>query len=136
MPETPPPSAESLHALLDRYLRCPSEPLRGELNAALTAFQTAWIHARAGQDAPTAPPPTPAAPKRAPAKPKFPIAAADLAVLEKMAEGWVPTAAEVPRWVWFENRELVTMEPNPAGSGPEVMRLAPAGWAALGRPPG
>ncbi|WP_454018141.1 hypothetical protein [Azospirillum sp. Marseille-Q6669] len=136
MPATLLPSAEALHALLDRYLRCPSEPLRGELNEALTAFQTAWIPARAGQDAPAAPQPAPAAPNRAPAKPKFPIAAADLAVLERMAEGWVPTAAEVPRWVWFENRELVTMEPNPAGSGPEVMRLAPAGWAALGRQPG
>lgn len=135
MPETPLPTADSLHALLDRYLRCPSEPLRGELNAALTAFQTAWIHAHAGQNAPPPSPPA-AAPNRIPPKPRFPISAADLAVLERMAEGWVPTAAEVPRWVWFENRELVTMEPNPAGSGPEVMRLAPAGWAVLGRQPG
>ncbi len=136
MPETPTPTAESLHALLDRYLRCPSEPLRAGLEQALSAYQTGWIHARAGQDAPPAHPPAAASTGRVPPKPKFPIAAADLAVLERMAGGWVPTAAEVPRWAWFENRELVTMEPNPAGSGPEVLRLTPAGWAALGRQPG
>ena len=136
MAESPSPTAESLHALLDRYLRCPAEPLRAELDQALGAWQTGWIQARAGEHALPATPPAAAPASRTPSKPKFPIAAADLAVLERMADGWAPTAAEVPRWVWFENRELVTMEPNPAGSGPEVMRLAPAGWAALGRRPG
>ncbi|MBP2310950.1 hypothetical protein [Azospirillum soli] len=126
------PTAASLRALLDTYLRCPTEPARGELDQALCAYQTDWICARAGADAP--PPKDPAA-KPAQARPKFPIAAADLDVLKRMADGWEPTTADVPRWAWFENRELVTLEPNPAGSGPEVMRLAPNGWAAVGRTP-
>ena len=130
--------SESLRTLLDAYLRCPTEPARVELEHALRAYQTDWIRARAGADAPPAAKPTAAEPaKAAPKKPKFPIAAADLEVLARMADGWVPTIAEVPRWAWFENRELVTLEPNPAGSGPEMMRLSPMGWAAVGKaPPG
>ncbi|MBP2290916.1 hypothetical protein [Azospirillum rugosum] len=128
--------AEPLRTLLDVYLRCPTEPARVELEQALRAYQTDWIRVRAGADAPPATKPAADAPaKAAPKKPKFPIAAADLEVLARMADGWVPTIAEVPRWAWFENRELVTLEPNPAGSGPEVMRLSPTGWAAVGRVP-
>lgn len=126
------PTAASLRTLLDSYLRCPTEPARAELDQALRAYQTDWIRARAGADAP--PLKDPAA-RPAQARPKFPIAAADLDVLTRMADGWEPTTADVPRWAWFENRELVTLEPNPAGSGPEVMRLAPNGWAAVGRTP-
>ena len=130
--------SESLRTLLDGFLRCPTEPARVELEQALRAYQTDWIRARAGADAPPAAKPAAAEPaKAALKKPKFPIAAADLEVLARMADGWVPAIAEVPRWAWFENRELVTLEPNPAGSGPEVMRLSPMGWAAVGRtPPG
>lgn len=140
MPEPTKPAAEStmepLRALLDRYLRCPTEPARAELEQALRAYQTEWIRARAGADAPPAAKPEASAPaKPVPPKPKFPIAAADLEVLKRMADGWTPTTAEVPRWAWFENRELVTLEPNPAGDGPEIMRLSPAGWAAIGRAP-
>jgi len=124
--------ADALRALLDTYLRCPVEPVRAELEQALRAYQTDWIRARAGADAPPVKEPSA---KSTPPKPKFPIAASDLDVLKRMADGWEPTTADVPRWAWFENRELVTLEPNPAGSGPEVMRLAPNGWAAVGRSP-
>ncbi|MBP2231968.1 hypothetical protein J2847_005293 [Azospirillum agricola] len=127
---------DTLRALLDTYLRCPVEAARAELDSALGAYQTDWIRARAGADAPplpaAGPPARPAAPR-----PKFPIAAADLDVLRRLADGWAGTTAEVSRWAWFENRELVTLEPNPAGEGPETLRLTPAGWAAAGRtPPG
>ncbi len=123
------PSADDLRALLETYLRCPAEPLRADLDQRLRAYQTDWIRARAGADAP------PAAGKAATPRARFPIAAADLEVLRRMAEGWVPTTAEVPRWAWFENRELVVLEPAPSGGGPEVMRLTPGGWAAIGRTP-
>lgn len=123
--------ADALRALLDTYLRCPVEPVRAELEQGLRTYQTDWIRARAGSDAPPAKEPA----RTSPAKPKFPIAAADLDVLKRMADGWVPTTADVPRWAWFENRELVTLEPNPAGSGPEIMTLAPAGWTVIGRAP-
>ncbi|AWK88030.1 hypothetical protein DEW08_14480 [Azospirillum thermophilum] len=123
---------ETLHHLLDSYLRCPTEGARMDLEQALRSYQTDWIRARAGSDAPAA---EPARGARPAAKPKFPIAAADLEVLRRMADGWTPTIGEVTRWAWFENRELVELQPNPEGSGPEVMRLAPAGWAAVGRTP-
>lgn len=125
---------EALRALLETYLRCPVEEARTGLEQALRAYQTDWIRARAGADAP--PPPAPAASVRPPvAKPKFPIAAADLEVLKRLADGWAASTAEVARWAWFENRELVTLEPSPAGDGPELLRLTPAGWAAAGRTP-
>ncbi|WP_376965637.1 hypothetical protein ABNQ39_29525 [Azospirillum sp. A26] len=130
-------ATNTLHALLDAYLRCPVEAARTELEQALRGYQTDWIRARAGADAPPQPvaaTPTPAA-KPAVAKPRFPIAAADLDVLKRLADGWTGTTADVTRWAWFENRELVTLDPNPAGEGPEVLRLTPLGWAAIGRMP-
>ncbi|MGF7174205.1 hypothetical protein [Azospirillum doebereinerae] len=127
---------DALRALLDSYLRCPAEPARAELEQALRGYQTDWIRAHAGADAPPLPVPA-AASARPPARPKFPIASADLEVLKRLAEGWAGSTAEVSRWAWFENRELVTLEPNPAGSGPELLRLTPSGWLAAGRtPPG
>lgn len=137
-PHTAHPGADALRALLDRFLSCPVDQLRAEIDAGLRAYQTGWIQARAGVDAaapmPSAAPADSAAGRVAPAKPKFPIPAADLEVLARMADGWTPTTAEVGRWVWLENRELVLLEPNPDG-GPEIMRLAAAGWAAIGRTP-
>ncbi|MGA1858394.1 hypothetical protein VH569_20600 [Azospirillum sp. 11R-A] len=130
-------ATNTLHALLDAYLRCPVEAARTELEQALRGYQTDWIRARAGADAPPLPvaaAPAPAA-KPAVAKPRFPIAAADLEVLKRLADGWTGTTAEVSRWAWFENRELVALDPNPAGEGPEVLRLTPLGWAAIGRRP-
>ena len=128
---------DALRALLDSYLRCPVDGARSELEQALRGYQTDWIRARAGADAPPLPAPAQAAPARPVARPKFPIMAADLDVLKRLADGWAGTTAEVARWAWFENRELVTLEPNPAGAGPEILRLAPTGWAMLGRvPPG
>lgn len=128
-----------LQALLDACLACPTGPALKELQDALAEYQTGWIRERAGVVAPA---PTPAAaerpaapPKAALPKPKFPIAAADLDILRRIADGWAPTTAEVSRWAWFENRELVTLEADPAGQGPEVLRLAPLGWAAVGRTP-
>ena len=73
--------------------------------------------------------------KPAVSKPRFPIASADLEVLKRLADGWPGTTAEVARWAWFENRELVALETNPAGEGPEMLRLTPLGWAAIGRLP-
>ncbi|ALG75084.1 hypothetical protein VY88_26515 [Azospirillum thiophilum] len=138
----------TLHALLDAYLRCPAEAARTELEQALRSYQTDWIRARAGDDAPPLPAaaatlaPVPAASAARPAvpKPRFPIASADLEVLKRLADGWPGTTAEVARWAWFENRELVTLAPGPAGpdtsgGGPELLRLTPLGWAALGRLP-
>ncbi len=122
-----------LRALLDTYLRCPVDAARTELEQALRLYQTEWIRARAGADAP-APQPLPARPTVA--RPKFPIASADLDVLRRLAEGWAGTTAEVSRWAWFENRELVTLEPNPTEGGAELLRLTPSGWAATGRAPG
>lgn len=130
---TTPATPDALRALLDSYLRCPLEQARAELEQATRAYQADWIRARAGADAP--PLPAPSAPARPAARPKFPIAAADVATLQKLADGWTATTADVSRWAWFEDRELVTLEPNPAGSGPELLRLTPAGWAAAGRVP-
>ncbi|WP_448189850.1 hypothetical protein [Azospirillum sp. sgz301742] len=121
----------ALRALLETYLRCPVQPVLAELEQALRAYQTEWIRARAGGDAPPLAEPAPA-PR---AKAKFKVDGAERAVLERLAEGWVPTTAEVPRWAWLEDRELVTLEPNPAGSGPEVLRIADEGWRVLGRNP-
>lgn len=130
---TTPATPDALRALLESYLRCPLEQARAELEQATRAYQTDWIRARADGDAPplAAPPPAP----RPAVRPKFPIAAADVTVLQKLADGWTATTAEVSRWAWFEDRELVTLEPNPAGSGPELLRLTPSGWAAAGRVP-
>ncbi len=135
----------TLHALLDAYLRCPAEAARTELEQAVRSYQTDWIRARAGDDAPPLPAaaatqaqaPVPAAPAARPAvpKPRFPIASADLEVLKRLADGWPGTTAEVARWAWFENRELVTLAPDTPGSGPELLHLTPLGWAALGRLP-
>lgn len=131
----------NLHAQLDAYLACPTASALEELRTALTAYQTEWIRGHAGVSAAAAPSPAaepaPVPRPAAVAKPRFPIAAADLEVLGRIADGWAATTADVPRWAWFENRELVTLEPDPAGAGPELLRLAPLGWAAVGRtPPG
>ena len=126
----------TLHALLDAYLRCPVDAARSELEQALRSYQTDWIRAHAGVEAPSLPAAAPApAAKPAVSKPRFPIASADLEVLKRLADGWPGTTAEVARWAWFENRELVALETNPAGEGPEILRLAPLGWAAIGRIP-
>lgn len=126
-------SHDALRALLDTYARCPTQPTLTELHQALAAYQTDWIRVRAGEE--VAPPPPAPVKAAASIKPKFPVGAAERAVLEKLADGWTATTADVPRWVWFEDRELVTLAPNPTGEGPEVLRLAPEGWRAIGRPP-
>ncbi|HYD63975.1 hypothetical protein [Azospirillum sp.] len=130
------PSADpkvALRALLETYLRCPVQPVLSDLEQGLRAYQTEWIRARAGADAPPAANPAKAGVPKA----KFKVDGADRTVLERMADGWVPTTAEVPRWAWFEDRELVALDPNPAGSGPEILRLLPEGWRSIGRtPPG
>lgn len=134
---TTPATPDALRALLESYLRCPLEEARAALEQATRAYQTDWIRARAGADAPPPAPPlsAPPAPARPAARPKFPIAAADVTTLQKLADGWAASTADVSRWAWFEDRELVTLEPNPAGSGPELLRLTPAGWAAAERVP-
>lgn len=122
---------EALRALLETYLRCPVQPVLANLEQGLRAYQTEWIRARAGADAPAL-----AAPAKAGVpKAKFKVDGADRTVLERMADGWVPTMAEVPRWAWLEDRELVVLEPNPAGAGPEILRLLPEGWHSIGRTP-
>ena len=124
---------DALRALLETYLRCPVQPVLTELEQGLRAYQTEWIRARAGGDAPPLADPAKAAIPKA----KFKVDGPDRAVLERIAGGWVPTTADVPRWAWLEDRELVKLEPNPAGSGPEVLRIADEGWRAIGRnPPG
>lgn len=136
---TQPDPQDALRALLETYLRCPVQPVLAELQQGLAAYQTAWIQARAGaggdavavkDTAPAAKPPAAPVPK-----PKFPVGAAEREILEKLAGGWAATTADVTRWVWFEDRELVTLVSNPAGQGPDVLRLAPEGWRAIGRHP-
>lgn len=129
MPDPDPKDA--LRALLETYLRCPVQPVLAELEQGLRAYQTEWIRARAGADAP----PVVAPGKAGLPKARFKVDAGDRAVLERMAEGWVPTTAEVPRWAWFETRELVRLEPNPAGTGPETLHLTEEGWRTVGRQP-
>lgn len=121
----------SLRTLLDRYVDCPTASALEELEQALRAYQTAWIRSRAGVDAP---PPDVAA-KAAPTKPRFKVSDADRAVLERLADGWAPTMAEVPRWAWFEDRELVQLVPDPADPGRQILRLTEDGWRTIGRPP-
>lgn len=129
---TPADPKDALRALLETYLRCPVQPVLSELEQGLRAYQTDWIRTRAGSDAPAVAPEKAGVPKA-----KFKVDGTDRTVLERMADGWVPTTAEVPRWAWFEDRELVALEPNPAGSGPEILRLLPEGWRSIGRvPPG
>lgn len=131
-PATPQKQASTpadLKSLLDRYLGCPDDDLRGELERALAAYQTGWIRERAGVPALSSTEEVKAAPR--PKSPKFPISAADLDTLRRISNGWVPTTAEVPRWAWLENRELVTLEPNPTGDGSEILVLAPNGQAAI-----
>ncbi len=121
----------TVQALLETYLRCPTQPVLAALEQELRAYQTEWISARAGADAPT-----PAHPAKASMpKAKFKVGDAERAVLERLAEGWKPTTAEVPRWAWLEDRELVTLRANPANTGPDVLSLADEGWRTIGRSP-
>ncbi|HEY0832616.1 MAG TPA: hypothetical protein VGE72_01800 [Azospirillum sp.] len=130
---TPADPKDALRALLETYLRCPAQPVLSDLEQGLRAYQTEWIRTRAGADAPAVAVPGKAGVPKA----KFKVDGGDRAVLERMAEGWVPTVAEVPRWAWLEDRELVRLEPNPAGSGPDILHLLPEGWRSIGRiPPG
>lgn len=121
----------SLRTLFDRYLACPTATALDELDQALRGYQTDWIRTRAGVEA------APAAPagKPSPSKPRFKIAGSDRAVLERLADGWAPSMAEVPRWAWFEDRELVRLEPDPAGNDGSILRLTDEGWLAIGRSP-
>jgi hypothetical protein len=121
----------SLRTLLDRYLACPTAPALDELEDALRGYQTEWIRTRAGADAPPADAPAKAAVPKA----RFKITDADRAVLERLADGWAPTTAEVPRWAWFEDRELVRLEPDPGAGGREILRLTEEGWRTIGRAP-
>jgi len=130
---SPTDTKAALRALLESYLRCPAQPVLTELEQGLRAYQTDWIRSHAGEAA--SPPANPA--KAGVPKPKFKVDGPDRAVLERIADGWAPTTAEVPRWAWFEDRELVRLDPNPAGTGPEVLRITDEGWRAIGRhPPG
>lgn len=129
---TPPDPKDALRALLETYLRCPVQPVLTDLQQALATYQTEWIQAHAGTDAV---PPRPTPPKPAVPKPKFPVGAAERTILEKLADGWAATTADVTRWAWFEDRELVRLDANPAGQGPDILRLAPEGWRAIGRHP-
>lgn len=121
----------SLRTLFDRYLACPTAPALDELEQALRGYQTEWIRIHAGAGTPPA---TPSG-KPSPAKPRFKIADGDRAVLERLADGWAPTMAEVPRWAWFEDRELVRLEPDPTDAARSILRLSEEGWLAIGRSP-
>lgn len=126
----------SLRTLFDRYLACPTAPALAELEQALRDYQTGWIRGRAGVDAqPTDVPATDAPAKTAPPKLRFKVSDADRAVLERIADGWAPTMAEVPRWAWFEDRELVRLVPDPADTGRQILRLTEDGWRTIGRTP-
>lgn len=121
----------SLRTLLDRYLACPTSPALDELEHALRGYQTEWIRNRAGADAPPADAPAKASVPKA----RFKITDGDRAVLERLADGWAPTTADVPRWAWFEDRELVQLVPDPGGEGREILRLTAEGWRTIGRVP-
>lgn len=121
----------SLRTLFERYLTCPTTPDLDELEQALRGYQTDWIRTRAGAGAP----PAATTGKTTPVKPRFKISDTDRAVLERLADGWVPTMAEVPRWAWFEDRELVRLEPDPGDSDRSILRLTDEGWLTIGRTP-
>lgn len=123
-------SAAAPRAVFDAFLRCPTPDALAELERGLRAYQTDWIRSRAGVDA------LPADPARSGVlRPKIKLSADERAVLERLADGWSATTADVPRWAWFETRELIRVDPDPSGQGPERLRLAAEGWRCLGRAP-
>lgn len=127
---------EAIRGLLENYLRCPTSTILADLEAALRLYQTEWITAHAGGAVPAAD----GDGKRvtaAPASRPMRLAAADQVVLERMADGWLPTTAEVTRWAWFEDRGLVSIDKGPVGSDRadrECLYLTDDGLRALGRP--
>lgn len=135
-----------LRGLLESYVRCPTSVLLADVEAALRLYQTRWITARAGGvPNPGVPDPgkntsdtgAPAAPsfESLPKLPRLPVA--DQTILERLADGWVPTAAEVTRWAWLEDRGLVRLDQGPPGSDradKECLYLTPDGYRAIGRP--
>ncbi len=121
MTDAKPPAPEALRALLDSFLRCPVQPTLEELTAGLHAHQTAWIRGRGADGAAPSRPQGP--------RPRHRLSADERAVLERLAAGERLTTADVARWAWFENRELVALAPDPAG-GPDILTLTDDGRAA------
>jgi hypothetical protein len=115
----------ALRQALERFLDCPTAENQQQVATLTAAYQTLWINERAG--APAAAPAKPTQMLKAPPR----LAEADRAVLVKLADGWVATAADAPRWAWFEDRELIRMEPGPDGE--EILVLTDLGRAAAGR---
>lgn len=116
----------ALRQALERFLDCPTAENQQQVATLTAAYQTRWINERAGAPAAAA------TAKPAPALKTPPrLAEADRAVLVKLADGWVATAADAPRWAWFEDRELIRMEPGPDGE--EILALTDLGRAAAGR---
>lgn len=129
-------TSERLRALCDAFLRCPTAPALDAVTAALHQYQTGWITERAGADAPVATA-TAAAPVSGSSRPKLRLSATDQGTLVRLAEGWVPTTRELPRWAWLENHGLVRLEPaSPCcdRAGQECVFLTAEGYRAIGRP--
>lgn len=114
-----------LRQALERFMDCPAADRLEELRVLAVAYQTLWIEQRAGA-APQSAATKVAASKKAPPS----VPEADRAVLVKLAQGALLAAADVPRWVWLEDRELIRMAPGPDGR--EILTLTDLGRAAAG----
>lgn len=120
--DTTPQDHIKLRQTLERLLDCPTAETLEELRSLAAAYQTSWIERRAGVA-----PKAEATAVRSSRKPPQ-ISADDRAVLVKLAKGWRATPADVPRWVWLEDRELVRMETAPDGA--EILALTDLGRIA------
>lgn len=114
---------------LERFMDAPTAENLGALQASLAEYQTLWINLHAGIATGT-PGGADAGAKSSATRARAPkLAAAEREVLARVAEGVRLTTADVARWAWFENRELVRLE---AEGGDEVLILTELGRAALG----
>lgn len=125
-PATPPAhQAEraKLTEQVERFLDCPTAENLAAIQSLATAYQSRWISGHAGTAA--AGPTATTGDKRIPK-----IAFADRTVLQRLAEGWMATPADVPRWCWFEDRDLIRLEPHPQNPETEILVLTDLGRSA------
>lgn len=116
-----------LRQTLERYFDCPTAETAGEIATLLSAYQNRWIAERAGSGATTSIATTKPAAETGKRLPR--VSHDEQVVLKKLAEGWPATTADVPRWSWFENRELVALAPHPDGGDAEILVITPLGQA-------
>lgn len=110
---------------LERFMDAPTAENLATLQASLAEYQTKWINLHAGVpsgDGGSAAKPAVSS-SRAPK-----LATSEREVLARLADGERLTIADVTRWAWFEDRELVRLQ---AEGEDEVLILTDLGRAAL-----